>query len=100
MKGQLTVQVGHFGGVVSVAFSSDGQWVLSGGTDGTLKLWDVSTARLSCLRQDLRCWPRADYDRYGVVVSEIRQRAIARRSRSLRIRGAGSEGEEGGAVAR
>jgi WD40 repeat protein len=34
---------GHEGGVWSVAFSPDGQWLASGSTDRTLRVWDVST---------------------------------------------------------
>lgn len=31
--------------VTSVAFSPDGRYALSGGGNGTLKLWDVSTGK-------------------------------------------------------
>ncbi|MGD1805990.1 protein kinase domain-containing protein [Dapis sp. BLCC M126] len=36
----------HSGGVYSVAFSSDGQTLVSGGEDKTIKLWDVCTGEL------------------------------------------------------
>lgn len=32
---------GHFGMARSVAFSADGRWVVSGGADGAVKLWDL-----------------------------------------------------------
>ncbi|NQT94185.1 MAG: WD40 repeat domain-containing protein [Lentisphaerae bacterium] len=35
--------VGHDGGVTSVCVSEDGQWVLSGSDDGTVRLWDFET---------------------------------------------------------
>jgi WD40 repeat protein len=37
---------GHTGAVLSVAFSKNGQHILSGSRDGTVKLWDVETGRL------------------------------------------------------
>ncbi len=36
---------GHTGVVFGVAFSADGKQALSGGMDGTLRLWDVETGR-------------------------------------------------------
>jgi WD40 repeat protein len=34
--------LGHTSAVTALAFSPDGRFILSGGADGTLKLWDVS----------------------------------------------------------
>jgi tetratricopeptide (TPR) repeat protein len=39
---------GHTGAVMSVCLSSDGRWALSGSTDKTLRLWEVSSGR--CVR--------------------------------------------------
>ena len=36
---------GHKSAVSSVAFSSDGQYVLSGSWDGTVKIWQLSTGK-------------------------------------------------------
>ncbi|MEW6615674.1 MAG: caspase family protein [Thermodesulfobacteriota bacterium] len=42
---QVFVQLGHTGGIKSVTFSPDGRYALSGSTDHTLKLWEISTGR-------------------------------------------------------
>jgi len=42
---ELFVQLGHSGRINSVNFSPDGNFVLSGSTDNTLKLWNVNTGR-------------------------------------------------------
>jgi len=39
------VQLGHSAAAVSVAFSPDGRFVLSGSDDRTMKLWEVATGR-------------------------------------------------------
>jgi WD40 repeat protein len=38
-------QLGHTGRVYSVAFSPDGKYILSGGRERTIKLWDAATGR-------------------------------------------------------
>ena len=42
----LTTLEGHSDSVLSVAISGDGQMIVSGSRDTTLKLWDVETREL------------------------------------------------------
>ena len=39
---------GHAGAVNAVALSGDGLWALSGSSDRTVKVWDVSDGGVSC----------------------------------------------------
>ncbi|MFH1090052.1 MAG: hypothetical protein V1742_00635, partial [Pseudomonadota bacterium] len=45
-KGEVIFTMeGHKAGVSSVCFSPDGKRALSGGTDNTMRLWDLKTGR-------------------------------------------------------
>jgi len=44
-KPEVFVQIGHAMIVRSVAFSPDGKYAVSGSADGSVKLWDVASAR-------------------------------------------------------
>ncbi|MFH1882635.1 MAG: protein kinase, partial [Planctomycetota bacterium] len=41
----LSALPGHERAVLSVCFSSEGQWILSGGWDNTIRLWNTATGR-------------------------------------------------------
>jgi DNA-binding beta-propeller fold protein YncE len=43
--GEVRSLAGHKGAVTSVAYSPDGTYLLSGGEDGTVKLWETATGR-------------------------------------------------------
>src|SRR5258707_4695807 len=43
---QIVLQLGHSAGATSFVFSSDQRFLLSAGSDYTLKLWDIGTGRL------------------------------------------------------
>jgi WD40 repeat protein len=53
LKAEIVAQTGHSDKVVSVAFSPDGRFALSGSYDGTLALWEVATdAKIRVFRAD------------------------------------------------
>jgi DNA-binding beta-propeller fold protein YncE len=43
--GEVRSLAGHKGAVTSIAYSPDGTYLLSGGEDGTLRLWETATGR-------------------------------------------------------
>jgi DNA-binding beta-propeller fold protein YncE len=43
--GEVRSLAGHKGAVTSIAYSPDGSCILSGGEDGTMKLWETGTGR-------------------------------------------------------
>ncbi|MFX0201897.1 MAG: WD40 repeat domain-containing protein [Candidatus Hodarchaeota archaeon] len=42
---QLKAKLGYSGGVLTVAFSTDGRFVLTGSVDNTARLWEVATGK-------------------------------------------------------
>ena len=42
---ELIIQTGHSSDVWTISISSNGQWLLSGADDGTVKLWDLNARR-------------------------------------------------------
>ena len=42
---EIRTFIGHTHGILSICFSNDGRWLLSGSEDKTVKLWDVNTGR-------------------------------------------------------
>lgn len=41
---QIAVLKGHWGGVMSIAISTDGQRIVSGSADRTVRVWDINTS--------------------------------------------------------
>lgn len=60
-KVHAVVQLGHAGRVEASAFSPDGKVLLSGGAEGTAKLWDMETGR------EIRTLPGGD----GMAVTAV-----------------------------
>ena len=56
---QALTLIGHEGRVWSIAFSSDGQTLASGGEDCTIRLWDVATGICQCMWQAHSRWVRS-----------------------------------------
>ncbi len=52
-KPELVVPIGHSAGINSVAFSPDEQRILTGSSDGTVKLWDLKGHELQSFRMSV-----------------------------------------------
>src|SRR5262249_56405775 len=42
---------GHDGAVTAVAYSPDGRWLVSGGDDRTLRVWDAATGAAAAVHE-------------------------------------------------
>jgi G protein beta subunit-like protein len=38
---QFVTLEGHANNITSIAFNSEGKWIVSGSEDGTVKIWDL-----------------------------------------------------------
>jgi len=62
----------YYSGVSGIAVTPDSRWVVSGGQDGTLRIWDINTAREVCSME------RDDYSPIeSVVVSQDGLQAVS-----------------------
>jgi WD40 repeat protein len=43
---ELVLQTGHTGSILTLAISPDGRWLVSGGQDSTVKIWDLKSGNL------------------------------------------------------
>ncbi len=59
IEGDLAARDGHRGGVLSVAVSPDGDALLSGGRDGTMRLWRVRDGKQVAVFDQHRGWVEA-----------------------------------------
>jgi WD40 repeat protein len=67
----------HTGSVYGVALSADGQLLVSGGDDGTVRLWEASSsAHLATLRSDRR-YERLDITGLTGVTAGQREALLA-----------------------
>lgn len=71
---------GHTGTVWSVALSADGRLVVSGGFDGTVKVWDAQTGATLRTVQAERRYERVDITRLTGVTDAQRQSLVALRA--------------------
>jgi WD40 repeat protein/uncharacterized caspase-like protein len=67
---KLTLPIGHTEKITSLAFSKDGKWLLSGSTDNTARLWEVSSAK------EVRKFQEEDLDITAVGISPDNATAI------------------------
>ncbi len=69
LKGwKLTPQVGHSSVVMSVSFSPDGQFIASGGSDGTVKLWEKETGLLLRTMTGHSFWAPVGFSPDGLLI--------------------------------
>ena len=72
---QIVLQTGHTADVLSVAFSPDGRYIVSGGLDNTVRLWERETGKQVRIFEGHTSWvfsvafsPDGRYIVSGIVV--------------------------------
>jgi WD40 repeat protein len=73
----LGILRGHTGTVWSVALSADGQLVVSGGFDGSVKIWDAQSGAALRTVQAERRYERVDITRLTGITDAQRQSLVA-----------------------
>ena len=68
---------GHTGAVWGVAFTADGKQLVSGGEDGTMKLWDLTTGEVLRTLRAERLYERLDITGLAGVTAAQRDGLLA-----------------------
>jgi WD40 repeat protein/outer membrane lipoprotein-sorting protein/uncharacterized caspase-like protein/peroxiredoxin len=96
---ELVLQTGHNVGIGAIAYSSDGRWLVSGGLDGTLKLWDATAGmEISTYSNHSEWISGLDFSWDGKLIASASRQGTVRvwdtdtQSEKFTFVGAGSQG--------